>query len=140
MNFKQFSIATLVGAVVLFLLGFLFYAVLLEGFFQGNVGSATGVMKDDASMNMPLLFVGNLATAALITYIFLQWAGISTFSTGLKAGLIIGFLMTLGNNLVLYSTSNITNMTGALVDVVVYAVIVGVAGGMIGLILGKVKK
>lgn len=140
MNIKQFSIGTLVGAVVLFMLGFLVYAVLLTSFFEANVGSATGVARADDSMIMPGLFLGNVAVAALITYIYLQWAQISTFMTGFKGGLIIGFLMALGYNLVMYSTTNIMNLTSALVDAVVYAIMIGITGGVIGLILGRVKK
>lgn len=140
MNVKQFSIGTLVGGVALFLLGFLVYAVLFSAFFEANAGSATGVARADDSMVMPLLFLGNLASAALITYIYLQWAQISTFMTGLKGGLIIGLLMNLGHNLIMYSTTNIMNITGALVDVILYTIVIGLTGGVIGLILGRIKK
>lgn len=138
MNAKQFAIGTLVGAVVLFLLGFVVYAVLLESFYTANAGSAAGVSKEN--MNMPLLFVGNLAMGALLTYIYLQWAGISTFGAGFKAGLIIGLLATLSWNLIMYSTTNIMNLTGTLVDVVVYALMIGITGGVIGLVIGQTKK
>lgn len=140
MNVKQFSIGTLVGAVVLFLLGFLVYAVLFSTFFEANLGSATGVNRADDSMVMPVLFLGNIALAGLLTYIYLQWAQISTFMTGLKGGLIIGLLMNLGHNLIMYSTTNIMNITGALVDVVLYTIVIGLTGGVIGLVLGRVKK
>lgn len=140
MNVKQFSIGTLVGAVTLFLLGFLVYAVLFSAFFEANAGSASGVSRADDSMVMPLLFLGNVAMAGLLTYIYLQWAQISTFMTGLKGGLIIGLLMNLGHNLIMYSTTNIMNLTGALVDVVLYTIVVGLTGGVIGLVLGRIKK
>ena len=140
MNIKHFSIATLVGAVALFLIGFLFYTVFFAAFFESNVGAAGNIMRDDSSMVMPVLFLGNIATAALLTYIFIHWAGISTFLTGLKAGLIIGFLMAAGFDLVQYSTSTIMNLKGAIGDIVVYSVMLGLTGGIIGAILGKLKK
>ena len=139
MDIKKFSIGAIVGGITLFLLGFVFYAVLFSSFYEANVGSATGVMRADDQMNMPLLIVGNIAMAALLTYIFLKWAGISTFVTGLKAGLVIGALMALSYNLIQFSTTNIMNLQAALVDVLVYAVMVGLGGGIIGLVLGKIK-
>ena len=139
MNVKQFSITTIVGAVVNFILGYLIYGMLMASFFEANMGSATGVMKTPDQLNLPLLFVGNLAFAALITYIFSHWANISTFATGMKGGMIIGGLLTLAYNLIQYSTTNIGNLTASLVDVVVAIVMIGLVGGVIGLVLGKVK-
>lgn len=140
MNIKQFSIATLVGAVTLFLLGFFVYAVLLSSFFESNMGSATGVMRADDSMFMPGLFLGNVSIAALLTFVYLRWAQITTFMTGFKGGLIIGLLMALGYNLIQFSTTNIMNITAALVDALVYALMIGITGGVIGVVLGRVKK
>ena len=139
MNIKQFSLGALAGAVTLFILGFLLYVVLLPDFMEANMGSATGVMRSDTETIMPLIFLGQLFTACLLTYVYLRWAGISTFVTGLKAGLVIGIFMTLGYNLVSYATTNIANLTMALVDAVLYAIVLGIAGGVIGLVLGKLK-
>ena len=140
MDVKQFSISALVGAVVLFLLGFLVYGILLTGFMEANTGSATGVMKSDEEMSMPLLFVGQLCTACLITYVYLRWASISTFKTGLLAGLVIGLLMAFGYNLVSFATSNLTTFSFAVIDAVIYGVMIGITGGVIGLVLGRLKK
>ena len=52
MRTNKVLLATLAGAAVNFLLGFLFYAVVFEKFFSANQGSATGVEKD------PMNFIG----------------------------------------------------------------------------------
>ena len=88
---------------------------------------------------MPLIFLGNLFTACLLTYVYLKWAGITTFATGLKAGLAIGIFMTLGYNLVSFATTNIANFTMAIVDAVLYTIVIGIVGGVIGMVLGKTK-
>ena len=135
MNTKQFAIGTLTGGVAYFFLGFLVYAVILAGFFEANMGSATGVMKTD--MQWWPLILGNLASGALLTLIFLKWANISTFSSGAIAGATIGFLVASGYDLIMYDTSNIMNLTGTLVDIAVYTLMSALAGGLIGLVLQK---
>lgn len=135
MNPKQFALGTLTGGVAYFFLGFLVYAVILAGFFEANMGTATGVMKTD--MQWWPLILGNLASGALLTLVFLKWANISTFSSGASAGAIIGFLVASGYDLIMYDTSNIMNLTGTLVDIVVYTLISALVGGLIGLVLQK---
>ncbi len=132
MNTQKFLIGTITGGVVFFFLGFLFYAILLDSFFVANAGSATGVAKTNMAY-WPLI-LGNLATGALFTYIFQKWANISTFATGARSGALIGLLMALGYDLVMYDTSNIMNLTGSLVDIVVFTVMSAIAGGFIGLV------
>lgn len=138
MNTKSFLFGTIAGAVGFFLSGYLLYGILLSGFFEANAGSATGVMKD--SPDWAFLFAGEIAWGALYTYIFLQWANIKTLSTGVKAGAIIGLLGGLGNNLIWYATSNLSTMTGSLVDALVSMVMGAIAGGVIGFVLGKVSE
>ena len=137
MDNKKFLSGTLVGGVVNFLLGFVFYVVLFQGFFEANAGSATGVAK--AEMAWWPLILGNLALAALITYIFLNWANISSFAGGLKAGAIIGFLMALGYDMIMFDTTNIMTLTGSLVDVAISTIMWAITGGVIGAILGSGK-
>ena len=137
MNTKSFLFGTISGAVAFFLVGYLFYGFILVDFFEANQGSATGVMKEQP--DMVLLFLGEIAWGAMFTYIFLQWANIRTFATGAKAGAILGFLIGLGFNLISVGTANVMNLTGALVDSVVQLVMGAVAGGLIGLVLGKVS-
>ena len=79
MNAKQFSLSTLLGGVILFLLGFLFYIVIFGNFFEANQGTATGVPKE--APDMWAIALGNLALAGLLTLVFGRWASISTFDS-----------------------------------------------------------
>ena len=137
MTIKNRILATLVGFIVLFLLGWLIYGMLLMDFYGNNAGSASGVMRMEDEMIWWALILGNLFQTYLLVYIFGSWANITTFSDGLKAGAIIGLLMGLAFNLSMYGTSNLMNMTSALVDPIVSAVIMAITGGVVGFMLGR---
>ena len=138
MDAKKFAIGTVAGGIAFFLLGWLLYGMLLMNYFEANAGSATGVNRE--SMNMIALFLGNLAMAALLTLVFLRWAGVSTFMGGLKAGALIGLLIALGLDLTMFGTTNIMTLNGMVMDVVVYTIMSAVAGGVIGWLLGMGNK
>lgn len=137
MDMKKRLLATLAGFVVFFLLGWLLYGMVLMDFFNSNQGTATGVMRAETEMVWWALVVGNLLQAYLLVYIFGNWANITTFGGGFKSGLIIGLIIGYGVDLTMYGTTNIMNLTGALVDPLVIGVMMGATGGVIGVVLGK---
>ena len=118
-----------------FALGFLFYAVLFESFFMANQGSATGVMKTEM-MFWPLV-LGNMSFAALMTHIIQNWAKVSGFGDGFKTGALVGFFASLGFDMIMFDTTNITTMTAVWMDVLIFTVMSGIAAGIIGLIAGS---
>lgn len=138
MNNKKFWIGTLVGGVAFFILGFLIYALALDSFMQNHAGTATGVMKTE--MQYWPLILGNFALAALFSYIFLKWAHIESFASGMRAAIIIGLLMSLSYDLVMYDTTNIMDLTGAIVDIIAFSIMSGIGGGIIGLVVGMGRK
>jgi len=137
MDAKKRIMATLAGFVTFFLLGWLFYGMLLMDFYSTNAGSATGVMRGETEMVWWALAVGNLFQAYLLVYIFGKWANITTFGGGFQAGAMIGLIIGYGFNLTMYGTSNIMNLTASLVDPLVVAIMMGMTGGVIGVVLGK---
>lgn len=137
MNTNRMLIAGIVGGIVYFLLGFLFYGVLLAKFFAANEGTAQGVMKETPTWWA--LILGNLFTGLLLALIFERWAGIKTFATGAQAGALIGGLMALGFDFTLLGTSNISTVTATIVDIIVVTVMSAIVGGVIGVVLGRSK-
>ena len=129
-------LAALAGGVASFLLGWVFYGILLEGFFAANAGSATGVMKDEASMGWLPLIVGNLATGLLFALIYSRWAGITTFKSGAIGGAWVGLLIGLSYDLISLGVTNIMTVNSALVDSLVSAVLGAITGGVVGWVLG----
>ncbi len=136
--YKSIGLSTLAGGITLFLLGGLFYAGILAEFFAGQTTAAgTAVMKDPP--NMLGIAVSNLALALMLAIVFYRWANISTFQTGAIAGGVITFLMALSFDIMMLSTADMMTPLAAVVDIVIYTVMGAVAGGVIGLILGRVK-
>lgn len=137
MNTNKILLAGLIGGAVAFLLGFLFYGLLLSEFFASNMGSATGVMRGDEEMQWIPMIVGHIAWGMLFAVIFGRWAGISTFATGAKAGALIGALDGLAFDMIQLGSTHVSNLTGALVDVVVLTVVSAITGGVVGWFFGR---
>lgn len=138
MNVSKLLIAALVGAVVAFLLGWLTWGVIFSDFFEANAGTATGVGRGDDMLWVPMI-LGHIAWGLLFAVIFERWAQISTFVTGAKAGAVIGFLAASTFDLIAYGSSNLSNLTATLVDIVLMTVIAAIMGGVIGWMLGRGK-
>ena len=132
MDGKRFIVGTATGGVAYFVLGFVLYAILLEDFFQGNMGSATGVQK--LEMQYWPLLLGNFSFAALLTYAIQNWVKVSTFRGGARTGALIGLLVSIGWDMIQYDTTNIMNLTGALADVLVFTLMSSLVGGVIALV------
>lgn len=124
-------LAAVAGAVTLFVLGFLTYVILLGDFFAAH-GSA---VVDEPVLGA--IFVAELAMAILLTYIFDQWASISTFAGGFKGGAIVGVLVGLNYGLIQYGAAGTMDLTAVAADAVVTLVRAGLAGGVVGLMLGR---
>ena len=137
MDSKKRIMATLAGFVILFLLGWLLYGMLLMDFYQANSGTVSGVMREESEMIWWALIVGNLLQAYLLVYIFGKWANITSFGGGLKAGAILGLILGFAINLTMYGTTNMMNLTAALVDPFVGAAMMGITCGVIGYVLGR---
>ncbi len=120
------------GFVGLFGLGLLIYVVIFQPI-QHTTAVAEGVTRE--------LFSGIIALeilyALLVTIIFQKWAGISTFDGGLKAGAIIGLLLGLCTGLWLYSTTTLYDHNIVWWHGLTWAIRFGVAGGLIGWVLGR---
>jgi len=130
---KNFSIAIIGGGIAYFLLGGLFYQVLLGGFFADNLGSATGVMRETPVMWA--LIVSQLGLAALVTYVCHR-AGVVNAVDGMKAGAIVGFLLGVAISLDLFAVTHWYNMAAALVEPLVSGVRISLGGAVIGWALG----
>ncbi len=131
---KKMLIGTVVGGVTFFLLGGLIYAVILADFYEANLGSATGVLRE-----LPIMWamvVSQLGMAAVVTYVFLL-SDVASASNGLKTGAILGLLLGIAISFDLYSVTNWSNSTVAFVEPLVWVVRTALAGAAIGWALGR---
>ncbi len=139
MEMKKFLTGTLVGGIAFFFLGYLFYGVLLAGFFSAHYASSATIKSMEAIVWWALI-LGNVASGALLTYIFLKWANVASFGSGASAAATIGFFIGLSMDLIRFATEGTFDLTGSLTDVVVMTVMYGVTGGIIGAVLGMGNK
>ena len=128
MDAKRFGVATIVGAIVLAVVGYLIFNVMVAGFYAANVGSATGV--DRASQIQWAMAVGNLAYAALIAYVLERGAVPVSIGEGAKVGAIVGFLIWLCVDFILYGATNMGNLTRTMVDPCLEIIHGGVGGAV----------
>jgi hypothetical protein len=67
MNTKKFLIGGLVGGIVYFFLGYLFYGKLLSDFFMKNAGTASNVSKPMDQFVWWSLILGNVCRGCLLS-------------------------------------------------------------------------
>ncbi len=138
MNVTKLLLATLVGAVVNFLAGWLIYGMLLmDTMKNGMTEAAKAVMKGPGEEIIPLYFVSSVFAALMLAYIYERWAGIRTMVAGATAGTVIFMLMALNIDLGFMAGMNMFNGNSMLiVDVLVYGVFGALTGGAVGWMLG----
>jgi hypothetical protein len=135
MSSQKRIVATLAGGVTAFLMGWILYGMAFSGFFSEH--SLMAVERPEAEMVMWSLFAGNVMYAYLLAYLFPKWEGNDSFLGGFKSGAMIALILGYAVNLTLYGTSNIMDLTATLVDPLVFGLMMGVSGGVIGWIYGR---
>lgn len=138
MSSNRSLLAALVGGVVVFLVGGVFYGWLLADFFAANQG-ASGVMREPADVDYVHLFLGQMVLGAFLAVVIDKWARVGGVVPGLKIGAISGLMIALGYDLTLFGVTNMANITATLVDPFVALIQMACAGAAIGAVLGERK-
>jgi hypothetical protein len=135
-DIKRFIFGTVVGAITLYILGYLIFDLALAEFYAANAGSATGLVKDPQVIWA--IALGTLSYAALLAFAIGTRADSTTIVEGLKIGAIVGFLMWFGADFIFYGIFNISNLTLTLVDSLLELIRGGITGAVIATVLGKI--
>lgn len=126
-------IGGLIGALTIFLLGYLLYGVLLDS----TMEACTQCQRTMEELNFPLLILGNVFLGLTLAYI-LGRSGVGSFNSGASMGAMIGALLIIGWSLITYATSTVyTTTTCILYRVIAEIILWGVAGGVIGWYYGR---
>ena len=135
---KTNLISTLVTTIWGFMGGYLLWGILADSFLNNHLSTATGVGKEVPDWGF--LALGCLIQAFTFSSVFKQW-GAKHFNTicGLKYGILIGIFVGYGNELINYATTNVLDITGALVNGAIYIVFYAMMGFLTGYIYNKVK-
>jgi hypothetical protein len=130
--------AVFAGTLSTMVLGFVTYDLLLRGFFEANMGSATGLDK-----GMPVwwaLTAGQVLWCCALVYVYQRGPAVETFAAGAKIGGLLGLLGGAWWNLSLFATINSMTLTGHIGDALATGVMWAISGGVIAVVLAMGKK
>lgn len=128
MKTKNFLVSGLVGGIVNFFLGWVFYMFLFKDYFPNDEPNDNSVV---------FIFLGALTFGLFVAYIYTKWAQITTISTGAKAGAIIGLFIALHVSFFhLAFVADATFQLAAL-DTGISIVMSAIMGAVIGVVNGK---
>lgn len=134
MDTKKFLIGSVVGGIVMWLVGMLIWRVLLADFFTPDVEATTGLIRE-----APIYWAGILGTlglSALVTTA-IAWAGSFSLRGGFQVGAIVGFLVWFGVDFIHYANQDFRTLWQTIVDPLLELVRTGIGGAVIGLVLAK---
>lgn len=133
-------IPALAAGVAAFLLGWLIFGMGLMGYYEANMTHYDGLMKPEADMDLPLMFMGNLLFASLITWIASR-SGASTAMGGLVTGAVVGLLVYASMDIMFLAMMNwFQNTTVIIVDILANTVWSAGIGAVAGFMLGRGAK
>lgn len=132
LNWSKFAVASLLGGIVYFLLGWLVYGFLL----QGMMTMPEGIEVPEDQMNILYMVLSCLFFAALITYVAMR-IGLSTWQSGAVLAIVMGVLMSLSLGLGQAAMYTFGSLSNTFYDVIGNAICGGAAGAVIGWWLGR---
>ncbi len=127
MNVKNFIVGGIVGGLVDFLLGWVFYGMVFKDIFPESEG-----------MRLEFIFAGCMFYGFLVSYIFTALAGITTAATGAKAGAVIGLLMSVAVNC-FHAAHTAPDYTMFGTDVLISILLSAGVGAAVAMVNGKMK-
>ncbi len=131
---KSNVLATIIGFVVMFLLGYAIWGIATAEFFEAH--ATNSIMKDPP--DMLFIALGNLIGTFAISTIYGKWAaGDYGAANGFAFGIWIGIFVGLGMGLLWYGTSELMDMTGHLVEAIIDIIFYGIIGAVIGFVYQK---
>lgn len=132
-------ISTIVGFLVLFLLGWLFYGILFAKYFGVAYGEIARPME---SFRMWAIIVANLLQALLISLIYSKFfnKGGSPAGQGFTCGIWLGFYSSIPYIFYMYASMQISNWQAIIVDAVIIGFMTLLATIGIALVYGQKKE
>ena len=128
MKAKTFLAAGIVGGIVNWFLGWLFYGILLVDFLP---------QPEESNKTPILILLGSLSFGLFISYIYNRWAQIATLITGAKAGVFIGFFIALFYNFFNMAMNSEFTTEMFVMDLGITVIMTACTGAVVGAINGK---
>ncbi len=139
-SLKKFLVLTAVGTVVYFAFGWFVFDLILGAYTEHHTTQLPGFKKTEAEFSMPYLVLSCAAYAALITSIIAVLTNTRSARQGATTGAIVGVLVAIMADAYWLASSNLySTVWVAVADVLGAAVSVGVLGGVIAFLSGRMR-
>lgn len=130
-------LSTIVGGIVLFVLGWIFYVLIFGGFMMDNFGK---IMRTPDDYKLWAIIVANLLEAFFLSWIYPKgYKGGSPAKEGFMYGIYIGLLMSVPYVFYIWAQYPV-KWQAALLDGVLMLVMTIITGFVIGLVYGKTEE
>lgn len=137
MDLKKLFMGGIVGGILFFLLGWLIYGMLLMDFMNNHTGTAGNVSRTEP--DFLYLAIGNLAMGFVLAYIFVK-GNVNSMANGFITGGIVGLLIAVGYDCMIYATTTVISKTAMAADVAASTVMTAVVGAVVAMVMGMGKK
>ncbi|MBK7094906.1 MAG: hypothetical protein IPH57_07625 [Saprospiraceae bacterium] len=134
MNLKKITIVGLIGGVFAFFFGWLFFGIIFKDVMAFQM---EGVWRGETEMVWWAMILSNLLWGWFFAFIFIHWANITTWFSGLKGGAILGFLMMAAFDSSMFSMTNLLTFNSMVIDILLNTVYTALIGAFIGWVAGK---
>ena len=125
---KSIIYSTIIGTIVYFALGWLFYGTLF-----------TDLYPESEGQSVLYIFLGCLFYVLIFSIVYSRWAHIGSFRAGAKVGLIMGLLYAVSMNFFMSSSMGDLDIERFITDVLIAVVSTALMGGVVGFTIGKSK-
>jgi uncharacterized membrane protein len=136
MSMQKLVMGSVIGAVLLFALGYVIFDVLFLDYYAANAGAAAAGLRE--SQIYWAIILGSLGYGALVTYVVSKQGGPATLAGGLKGGALAGFLVWVMADFTIYGYLDLWNLTVTVLDIVLETVRAAITGAVISLVLAKI--
>jgi len=130
MNIKSIAVTTIVGSVVYFLLGWVFYGMIFTDIYP----------QSEAGPNLLFIYLGGLVYSKLVSIAITWWANATSIGSGLQIGAIIGVLVGVSMNFFMFSAQPECNWNQFITDSAITTVMSALVGAVIAMLHGKLSK
>jgi len=139
MDSKKFLLGGIIGSIVNFFLGWLVWGMLLGKIMRDYSTHTPGVFRSPETMIWWALVVGNIGFGFLIAYV-LSKANISTAASGAVTGAVVGLLVVIGIDFIMYAQMKVFGLKVIAIDAASSLVVNAIVGAVVGWFLGRGSK
>lgn len=136
MKTKKIIAGTALGAILLFVLGFLIYGMLIMDYMDAYTNRCNA--RPESEMIWWAIIVSNILSALLLALV-ISWSNNYSAGNGVKIGTVMGLLIAASFDFSFYSmTTMFSNFMVLVLDSCGFAVMMGITGLLTAMLMGKI--